>query len=81
MELESREEYEARMKEFLEEKGLYAAVDHICDKINSLASLMRYVHHREVQECLCDILYLCELSQGNNVSDISVGKKENNNDT
>lgn len=58
-----QEEYEADMKKLLKEKGLHDAVDHIADRINSLASVMNYVAHREVQECLCDILFLIDLDK------------------
>lgn len=59
----TQEEYEADMKKLLKEKGLHDAVDHFADRINSLASVLNYVAHREVQECLCDILFLIDLDK------------------
>jgi hypothetical protein len=59
-----QEKYEADMKKLLKEKGLYDAVDHFADRINSLASVLNYGAHREVQECLCDILFLIDLDKG-----------------
>lgn len=60
-----QEEYEADMKKLLKEKGLRDAVDHFADRINSLASVLNYGAHREVQECLCDILFLIDLDKEN----------------
>ena len=59
----TQEEYKADMQRLLAEKGLHDAVDHIADRINSLASVLNYVAHREVQECLCDILFLIDLDK------------------
>ena len=56
----TQEEYEADMKKLLAEKGLYDAVKVYCDKINDVASNLSYVEHRDIQEFLCDILYLIE---------------------
>lgn len=61
----TQEEYEADMKKLLKEKGLHDAVEHFADRINSLASVLNYVAHREVQECLCDILFLIDLDKEN----------------
>ena len=58
-----QEEYETDMKKLLKEKGLHDAVEHFADRINSLASVLNYVAHREVQECLCDILFLIDLDK------------------
>lgn len=60
-----QEEYEADMKKLLKEKGLHDAVEHFADRINSLASVLNYGAHREVQECLCDILFLIDLVKEN----------------
>lgn len=59
----TQEEYKADMQRLLAEKGLHDAVDHFADRINSLASVLNYVAHREVQECLCDILFLIDLDK------------------
>ena len=56
----TQEEYEADMKKLLAEKGLYDAVKVYCDKINDVASNLSYVEYRDIQEFLCDILYLIE---------------------
>lgn len=60
----TQEEYEADMQKLLTEKGLRDAVEKYCDRINDVSSALGYVQHREVQECLCDILYLIELDKG-----------------
>lgn len=31
-----------------------------CDRINSLASVLPYTAHREIQELLCEIMDLCK---------------------
>lgn len=63
----TQEEYKADMQKLLKEKGLYKAVEDKCDKINSLSSVLSYLPHREIQEIMCDILFLIELDkeQGN----------------
>jgi hypothetical protein len=37
-----------------------AEIESKCDRINSLASILRYPTHREIQELLCDILKLLQ---------------------
>lgn len=61
----SQKEYKADMQRLLAEKGLHDAVEHFADRINSLASVLNYGAHREVQECLCDILFLIDLDKEN----------------
>ena len=61
----TQEKYKADMQKLLSEKGLHDAVDHFADRINSLASVLNYGAHREVQECLCDILFLIDLDKEN----------------
>lgn len=39
---------------------LRAEIEPKCDRINSLASVLPYTAHREIQELLCDILDLCK---------------------
>ena len=56
----TQEEYEADMDKLLKEKGLYGAVKVYCDKINEVAEGLSYVPHRDIQEFLCNILYLIE---------------------
>lgn len=34
-----------------------------CDRINSLASVLPYTAHREIQELLCEIMDLCKESE------------------
>lgn len=63
----TEEEYKADMQKLLEEKGLYKAVEDKCDRINSLSSTLRYLPHREIQELMCDILFLIDL-QGENTT-------------
>ena len=59
----TREEYIADMRKLLQVKGLRGAVEDYCDRINSLASVLSYLPHREVQECLCDIIELIEINE------------------
>ena len=59
----TQEEYKADMQKLLEEKGLYKAVEDKCDRINSLSSTLSYLPHREIQELMCDILFLIELQE------------------
>lgn len=54
----THKEYEADMKNLLAEKGLHDAVKVYCDKIDEVAGNLSYVDHRDIQEFLCDILYL-----------------------
>lgn len=61
----TQEEYDSDMKKLLKEKGLHDAVEGICDRINSVSSVLSYTGHREIQELMCDILYLIELSETN----------------
>ena len=65
----TQKEYKADMQKLLEEKGLYKAVEDKCDRINSLASALSYLPHREIQELMCDIMFLIELEQGENNGD------------
>lgn len=37
-----------------------AEIEPKCDRINSLASILPYTAHREVQELLCEIMDLCK---------------------
>ena len=53
--------YKKDMEKLLEEKGLCGAITHICDKINSIASILDYTNHRDIQELMCDIMYLTQL--------------------
>ena len=57
----TQDEYKADMQKLLEEKGLYDAVKIYCDKINEVASSFGYISHMDIQEFLCDILYLIEI--------------------
>lgn len=60
----SNEEYKARMEKLIEEKGLYGAVESVCDEINEEYALpYDYLTCRGLQECLCDILFLVELKE------------------
>ena len=56
-------QYKSDMKKLLDEKGLHDAVEKYCDDINEIASALSYLPHREIQECLCDILYLIRLKE------------------
>ena len=58
------EQYRADMQKLLKEKGLQGAVEVYCDKIEEVASCLSYIGHREIQEYLCDILFLIELDKG-----------------
>lgn len=59
----TQEEYTADMQKLLAEKGLRDAVKKYCDKIDDIASGLSYVPHRDIQEFLCDILFLIELDK------------------
>ena len=37
-----------------------AEIELKCDRINSLASVLSYTAHREIQELMCDIVDLCK---------------------
>jgi len=37
-----------------------AEIEPNCDRINSLASVLPYTAHREIQELLCEIMDLCK---------------------
>lgn len=37
-----------------------AEIEPKCDRINSLASVLQYTAHREIQELLCEIMDLCK---------------------
>ena len=37
-----------------------AEIEPKCDRINSLASVLPYTAHREIQELLCEIIDLCK---------------------
>ena len=37
-----------------------AEIEQKCDRINSLASVLPYTAHREIQELLCEIMDLCK---------------------
>ena len=37
-----------------------AEIEPKCDRINSLASVLSYTSHREIQELLCEIMDLCK---------------------
>lgn len=39
---------------------LRAEIEPKCDRINSLASVLPYTAHREIQELLCEIIDLCK---------------------
>lgn len=36
------------------------AIEAKCDRINSIASVLPYTAHREIQELLCEIMDLCK---------------------
>ena len=59
----TQEEYNADLKQLLDEKGLHDAVEGICDRINSIASILDYLKHREIQELLCEILDLIDMDR------------------
>lgn len=46
---------------------IWAEIEPKCDRINSLASVLPYTAHREIQELLCEIMNLCKAeSEGKN---------------
>ena len=40
--------------------AIRAEIEQKCDRINSLASVLPYTAHREIQELLCEIMDLCK---------------------
>ena len=40
--------------------AIRAEIEQKCDRINSLASVLPYTTHREIQELLCEIMDLCK---------------------
>ena len=67
------EQYRADMQKLLEEKGLKGAVEVYCDKIDEIERCLSYISHREIQEYLCDILFLIELDKGEESDDCGKG--------
>lgn len=59
----TQDEYRADMKKLLTERGLHGAVEKYCNDINEIASALSYLPHREIQECLCNIIYLIDLKE------------------
>ena len=59
----TQEEYESDMRKLLDEKGLHDAVEIYCDKIDEVAGCLSYISHRDIQEFLCDILFLIQLDK------------------
>lgn len=43
---------------------IWAEIEPKCDRINSLASVLPYTAHREIQELLCEIMALCKAEGG-----------------
>lgn len=43
-----------------------AEIEPKCDRINSLASVLPYTAHREIQELLCEIMNLCKAESEDN---------------
>ena len=39
---------------------IWTEIEPKCDRINSLASVLPYTAHREIQELLCEIMALCK---------------------
>lgn len=44
----------------LEQEPILDKIEPKCDRINSLASVLPYTAHREIQELLCEIMDLCK---------------------
>lgn len=44
----------------LEQEPILDKIEQKCDRINSLASVLPYTAHREIQELLCEIMDLCK---------------------
>ena len=59
----SGEEYLSKLETQLKDKGLMDAVESYADVINDVCQGMHYVQHRLIQECLADILILCEMAE------------------
>ena len=57
------DEYLAKLRDEINEKGLYEAVKERCDEINSDASALLYIPHTSIQESLCEILDLIKESK------------------
>ena len=63
----ARDFTKAFVKSIVNGKPLDSVLDEIraeielkCDRINSLASVLPYTAHREIQELLCEIMNLCK---------------------
>ena len=77
----TQEEYTTDMQKLLVEKGLRDAVKEYCDKIDEIASGLSYVPHRNIQEFLCDILFLIELDKAGMRNRYGNNTKRNDNCT
>lgn len=54
----------------LEQEPILDKIELKCDRINSLASVLPYTAHREIQELLCEIMDLCKAeSEARNETD------------
>ena len=47
----------------LEQEPILDKIEPKCDRINSIASVLPYTAHREIQELLCEIMDLCKESE------------------
>jgi len=62
--LKEKEFYDMAIKALEQEPVLdkiRAEIEPKCDRINSLASVLPYTAHREIQELLCEIIDLCKV--------------------
>lgn len=60
-EIDYQQGYDKANDEWLERMDkIRAEIEPKCDRINSLASVLPYTSHREIQELLCDILELLQ---------------------
>ena len=55
-----KDEQNLKMKQEPIRDKLRAEIEPKCDHINSLASVLPYTAHREIQELLCEIMDLCK---------------------
>lgn len=50
----------------LEQEPILDKIEPKCDRINSIASVLPYTAHREIQELLCEIMDLCNAESEDN---------------
>ena len=49
-----------QIRDALEQEPILDKIEPKCDRIHSIASVLPYTAHREIQELLCEIMDLCK---------------------